>query len=57
MNELKRVFLYNIYKEFGVKFVEFVGWEMFLEYEGINKEYEKVRKSVGIFDVFYMGEV
>ncbi|EQG76204.1 glycine cleavage system T protein [Clostridioides difficile DA00165] len=57
MNELKRVSLYNIHKELGAKLVEFAGWEMPLEYEGINKEHEKVRKSAGIFDVSHMGEV
>ncbi|MCD4663733.1 MAG: glycine cleavage system aminomethyltransferase GcvT, partial [Bacteroidales bacterium] len=45
------------HKEFGAKMVEFVGFEMPVEYSGINDEHINVRKNVGVFDVSHMGEV
>ncbi|WP_024620121.1 aminomethyl-transferring glycine dehydrogenase subunit GcvPA [Metaclostridioides mangenotii] len=57
MEELKRTSLYDAHKELGAKLVDFAGWEMPLEYEGINKEHEMVRSSAGLFDVSHMGEV
>lgn len=55
--ELKRTSLYEKHKEMGAKFLEFGGWDMPLEYEGMIKEHEAVRNSAGIFDVSHMGEV
>lgn len=57
MEELKRTSLYDTHKNLGAKLVDFAGWEMPLEYEGINKEHEIVRNSAGLFDVSHMGEV
>lgn len=36
--------------------VEFAGWEMPVQFEGINVEHETVRKKLGVFDVSHMGE-
>jgi aminomethyltransferase len=36
--------------------VPFAGFEMPLQYEGVNIEHETVRKGVGVFDVSHMGE-
>lgn len=36
--------------------VPFAGFNMPVQYEGINVEHEKVRKAVGVFDVSHMGE-
>jgi len=36
--------------------VEFAGFEMPLEYQGINAEHLIVRNAVGVFDVSHMGE-
>lgn len=36
--------------------VPFAGYNMPVQYEGINAEHETVRKSVGVFDVSHMGE-
>ena len=57
MSELKKTTLYDAHKNLGAKFFEFAGWEMPLEYEGMSKEHESVRKNAGIFDVSHMGEV
>ncbi len=37
--------------------VEFVGWEMPIEYKGIIDEHMAVRTKAGLFDVSHMGEV
>jgi len=36
--------------------VDFAGFEMPVQYEGVNAEHETVRKGVGVFDVSHMGE-
>ncbi|MCX2482319.1 glycine cleavage system aminomethyltransferase GcvT [Pedobacter sp. MR2016-24] len=40
----------------GAKMVPFAGYNMPVQYEGINAEHATVRKSVGVFDVSHMGE-
>lgn len=40
----------------GAKMVPFAGFNMPVQYTGINDEHETVRKGVGIFDVSHMGE-
>ncbi|HET8827772.1 MAG TPA: glycine cleavage system aminomethyltransferase GcvT [Pelobium sp.] len=40
----------------GAKMVPFAGFNMPVQYTGINFEHESVRKSVGVFDVSHMGE-
>jgi aminomethyltransferase len=37
--------------------VEFAGWDMPVQYEGLLAEHEAVRTRVGLFDVSHMGEV
>lgn len=41
----------------GAKMVEFAGWQMPVEYEGLRAEHQAVRERVGIFDVSHMGEI
>jgi glycine cleavage system T protein (aminomethyltransferase) len=53
---LKRTAFYDIHKSLGAKLVEFAGFEMPVQYEGIIAEHLAVRKSVGVFDVSHMGE-
>ena len=36
--------------------VEFAGWDMPVQFEGINAEHETVRTKLGVFDVSHMGE-
>ncbi|MCD4792957.1 MAG: glycine cleavage system aminomethyltransferase GcvT [Bacteroidales bacterium] len=45
------------HKELGAKMVEFVGFEMPVEYSGINDEHINIRENVGVFDVSHMGEI
>jgi aminomethyltransferase len=40
----------------GAKMVPFAGFNMPVQYAGINAEHEAVRNSVGVFDVSHMGE-
>lgn len=40
----------------GAKMVPFAGFNMPVQYEGVNVEHETVRNGVGVFDVSHMGE-
>jgi aminomethyltransferase len=40
----------------GAKLIEFGGFEMPVQYEGILAEHRAVRQGVGVFDVSHMGE-
>ena len=40
----------------GAKMVPFAGFNMPVQYEGINIEHQTVRTGVGVFDVSHMGE-
>ena len=44
------------HEELGAKMVPFAGYNMPVQYEGINSEHETVREGVGVFDVSHMGE-
>lgn len=57
MSELKRTAVFNGYKTYGGKIIDFAGWEMPVQFEGIIPEHEAVRKAAGLFDVSHMGEV
>ncbi len=52
---MKTTALNKIHKNLGAKMVEFAGFEMPIQYEGINLEHENVRNNVGVFDVSHMG--
>ena len=41
----------------GAKMAPFAGYNMPIEYTGINKEHTAVREGVGVFDVSHMGEI
>ena len=43
--------------ELGAKMVPFAGYNMPVEYFGINEEHNHVREKVGVFDVSHMGEI
>lgn len=53
---IKNTVLTDHHAELGAKMVEFAGFNMPVQYSGINDEHEAVRKSVGVFDVSHMGE-
>ena len=41
----------------GAKMAEFAGYNMPIEFTGINEEHLAVRNNAGVFDVSHMGEV
>lgn len=53
---MKNTALTHIHESLGAKMVPFAGYNMPVQYEGINIEHETVRNSVGVFDVSHMGE-
>ena len=53
---MKNTALSHIHEQLGAKMVPFAGYNMPVQYEGINIEHETVRKGVGVFDVSHMGE-
>jgi len=56
-SELKTTPLHDLHVAGGAKMVDFGGWHMPLQYEGILAEHHRVRQHVGIFDVSHMGEI
>lgn len=58
MTELKRTPLYPLYADHpGVRCIDFGGWELPVQFSGIQKEHDAVRRQAGLFDVSHMGEV
>lgn len=53
---MKNIELNDLHVELGAKMVPFAGYNMPLQYEGLNVEHVQVRNKVGIFDVSHMGE-
>ncbi|PTR00059.1 aminomethyltransferase [Mucilaginibacter yixingensis] len=53
---MKNTALTATHQSLGAKMVPFAGYNMPVQYAGINVEHETVRKSVGVFDVSHMGE-
>jgi aminomethyltransferase len=53
---MKNTALNEIHIELGAKMVPFAGYNMPVQYEGVNIEHETVRSGVGVFDVSHMGE-
>ena len=51
---MKRTPLYLCHVAAGAKLVEFAGWEMPLQYEGVIAEHHAVRNACGLFDVSHM---
>ena len=53
---MKNTALTHIHESLGAKMVPFAGYNMPVQYEGVNAEHEIVRTGVGVFDVSHMGE-
>lgn len=53
---MKKTALYNKHLEMGAKMVPFAGYDMPVQYSGVNQEHVNVRNNVGVFDVSHMGE-
>lgn len=55
--EAKKTPLYDEHVKLGGKMVEYAGWALPIQYEGLVPEHETVRNAVGIFDVSHMGSI
>ena len=53
---MKNTALSSTHEALGAKMVPFAGYNMPVQYEGINAEHKTVREAVGVFDVSHMGE-
>lgn len=53
---MKNTAFTNMHEAMGAKIVAFAGYNMPVQFEGINIEHETVRKKLGVFDVSHMGE-
>ena len=49
--------LYERHRALGARFIEFAGWTMPVQYEGIISEHLAVRTRAGLFDLGHMGQV
>lgn len=47
----------KFHEALGAKIIPFAGFDMPVQFEGVNAEHETVRKGVGVFDVSHMGEI
>ncbi len=54
---LRRTPFYAFHNAAGARLIDFGGWELPVQYEGLIQEHRRVREQVGLFDVSHMGEV
>lgn len=58
MSTLQRTPLFPKYAEYpSVRCIDFGGWELPVQFSGIQREHEAVRQQAGLFDVSHMGEL
>ncbi|MBM7562963.1 glycine cleavage system aminomethyltransferase GcvT [Fusibacter tunisiensis] len=57
METVRKTALFEAHEALGGKVIDFAGWALPVQYEGIIEEHEAVRKAAGMFDVSHMGEV
>lgn len=53
---MKNTALYEVHVALGAKMVPFAGYNMPVQYAGVNEEHICVREKLGVFDVSHMGE-
>lgn len=53
---MKKLVLNDIHEKLGGKMVDFAGFNMPVQYEGVKAEHANIRTNVGVFDVSHMGE-
>ena len=53
----RRTPLNEAHRKLGARMVDFVGWDMPVQYTSVIGEHEAVRTAVGLFDVSHMGEI
>jgi len=54
---VKKTPLNEEHKKLNGKLVDFLGWELPVQYSGVIEEHNAVRNKAGIFDVSHMGEI
>ena len=54
---MKKLILNNTHENLGAKMIDFGGFYMPVQYEGVKAEHHTVRNKVGVFDVSHMGEI
>ncbi len=54
---LKKTPLTDWHASHGARMVEYAGYEMPVQYEGVLAEHAIVREKVGLFDITHMGEI
>ena len=54
---MKRTPLYQLHTELGGRMVDFAGWEMPIQFEGVVAEHNQCRNSAGLFDVSHMAVI
>jgi len=54
---MKKTRFNDRHRKLGAKMIEFVGWDMPVEYKGIIDEHLACRTAAGLFDVGHMGEI
>jgi aminomethyltransferase len=55
--ELRRTSLNETHRRHKAKMVDFGGWDMPVQYDGLIAEHMAVRTGVGLFDVSHMGDI
>ena len=55
--EIKKTCLYDKHVALGALMSPFAGYEMPIQYSGIQAEHQAVRQHCGVFDVSHMGEI
>ncbi len=55
--ELKKTCLHDLHVSLGALMSPFGGFDMPIQYDGIEQEHKAVRTGCGVFDVSHMGEV
>ena len=54
---MKNTAFTQIHEGLGAKMLPFAGYNMPIQFSGINDEHETVRTKLGVFDVSHMGEI
>ncbi|MSQ04145.1 MAG: glycine cleavage system aminomethyltransferase GcvT [Myxococcales bacterium] len=53
----RRTPFHEYHRDAGARLIDFGGWEMPVQYQGLQAEHAACRTAVGCFDVSHMGEV
>ncbi len=57
MSNSQKTPLYDDHVKLGARMVDFAGWVMPVQYQGLKEEHFATRTHVGLFDVSHMGEI